>query len=319
MSPKVARVVATCLAVCALIAAAPRARADASDPSPEARAANARALELDEKGQYAEALGEFQHAYDLSPSYRILYNIARTSRLTQDFARSLSAYQRFLTEGGADVDPAQRAISERQIAELSSLVGWIVVSGRDGTTLSVDGRGAAPLSMEPLPLNPGAHTAHAALGSQSLDRTFTVRAGETAKVDVTIEAPKRIVPPPEPFRFPSVITVASWVTTGLFAGASVATGAAALALSDDLADDVYVGPATSPEPNTPIADKASRLDQLTTATNVLMGLGVVSGVASIAFSMIDGLSAPDAPSEAASTPVVQVLPTPNGVLVRGTF
>lgn len=312
------------VAALALIVASPRARADtperpkAVEPSPEARAANARAIEFDEKGQFAEALGEFQHAYDLSPSYRILYNIARTARLTQDFARSLAAYQRFLAEGGSDVDPAQRGIAERQIVELSGLVGWVIVSGRTGTTLSFDGRPDAPLPSEPQPLNPGAHTARAALGDQFLDRAFTVKAGETAKIDLTIEPPKVIAPREEPFRFPSVITVASWVTTSLFAGASVATGAAALALSDDLADDVYVGPATSPAPGTPIADKAARLDQLSTATNVLMGIGVVSGVASIAFSMIDGLAAPDAPGDAPST-VVLVLPTPQGVLIRGSF
>jgi hypothetical protein len=295
--------------------------APAAEPSPEARAANAHALELDEAGRFPEALAEFQRAYDLSPSFRILYNVARTARLSQDFARSLAAYRRFLNEGGGDVDAPQRTIAEQQITELSALVGWVIVSGKPGTGVSLDHAASETLSGEPRPVNPGAHTIHAALGEGTIERTFAVRAGETAKVDVTIEPrPKRIDPPLEqPFRFPSVVTVASWVATGLFTGATVATGTAALALSSDLADDVYVGPASAPAPGSPIASKATRLEQLTTATNVLLGLAVASGVAAITFSMIDGLAAPDADPRETPTPTVFVGPSVAGVGVWGAF
>lgn len=293
------------------------AAAPAVEPSPEARAANAHALELDAEGKFPEALAEFQRAYDLSPSFRILYNVARTARLCQDFARSLVAYRRFLEEGGADVEGSQRVIAEQQIAELSGLVGWVIVRGDGETSVSFDDGPATPTSSEPRPMNPGAHTVHATRAGTSIDRTFTARAGATIDVDVTIAQPKVVPVAPEPFRFPSVITVVGWVTTGLFTGASVATGVAALALAEDLSDDVYVGPATTPPPDSPIAEKAERLDRLTTATDVLMGFAVVTGVAAITFSMIDGLSAPDADSP--PSPAIFVAPTLGGARLWGTF
>lgn len=289
--------------------------APAVEPSPEARAANAHALELDQAGEFPQALAEFQRAYDLSPSFRILYNIARTARLTQDFARSLVAYKRFLEEGAADVDGAQRTIAEQQIVELSALVGWVVTRGKPGTDVAIDRREPLPLSSEPRPLNPGPHTLHATREGQTADRAIVVRAGETIEVDLSIEPPKKRPVVEDPFRFPSAITVVGWVGTGLFAGASAATGIAALALSADLSDDTYVGPADTPPPGSPLADKAERLDQLATATDVLMGFAVVSGVAAITFSMIDGLSAPDAETPRA----LFVVPTLRGVVVGGTF
>ncbi|MFO0614056.1 MAG: hypothetical protein U0414_15795 [Polyangiaceae bacterium] len=292
----------------------------AGEPSPEARAANAHALELDEAGKFSEALAEFQRAYDLSPSFRILYNVARTARLTQDFARSLTTYRRFLREGGADVDPPQRTIAEQQITELTALVGWVIVSGRSGTGVSFDRGATETLSVEPQAVNPGPHVVRAELGADSVERAFTVRAGETTRVDVSIDpVPKMLPTTPEPFRFPSVVTVAAWVTTGLFTGATVATGTAALALSSDLSDDVYVGPASTPAPGSPIASKAGRVDQLTTATNVLLGLAVASGAAAIAFSMIDGLAAPDADAKENPTPTVFLSPSTGGVIIWGAF
>lgn len=301
-----------------VLAIATAALADpAPEPSPEAREANAHALELDAAGKFPEALAEFQRAYDLSPSFRILYNVARTARLCQDFARSLVAYRRFLEEGGADVEGSQRAIAEQQIAELSGLVGWVIVRGYDDTSVALDGDGAAPISTEPRPVNPGAHAVHATRGPTSIDRSFTVRAGATVDVDVKIEKPKVAPVVPEPYRFPSVVTVVGWVTTGLFTGASVATGVAALALAEDLSDDVYVGPAVAPPPGSPLADKAERLDRLTTATDVLMGFAVVTGVAAITFSMIDGLSAPD--KEAPPSPAIFVVPTLGGARIGGSF
>jgi tetratricopeptide (TPR) repeat protein len=49
---------------------------------------------------YQEALVEFQRAYQLSPNYRVLYNIARTAGLLKNHALALESFQRYLEEGG---------------------------------------------------------------------------------------------------------------------------------------------------------------------------------------------------------------------------
>src|SRR5690606_6977251 len=61
-------------------AAAPKPGEGAGDKVDAARQRFRRGLELTAAGRLAEALAEFQAAYDLSPTYRILYNIGQVSR-----------------------------------------------------------------------------------------------------------------------------------------------------------------------------------------------------------------------------------------------
>ena len=64
-----------------------------SEPTPEAREIYSTALDLVEKGRFAEALAAFERAYAASPSYVILYNVGKAAVLSGDPARALSIGQ----------------------------------------------------------------------------------------------------------------------------------------------------------------------------------------------------------------------------------
>lgn len=273
------------------------AKADDGGPSPEARAANAKALELSKAGNYAEALEQFQRAYDLSPSYVILYNIGRMARLTQDFARGLRAFQQYLNEGGIEIDAARRSEVEQDVASLTSLVCWTSIRAESGARVSVDGRdlGVAPIDQK-IPVNPGARTFRAEKGGAVVTKDVSAKAGET--LQVVLEAQKEgPVVGPKPtssgFRFPTGVVVASWVATGAFTATAVATGVSAIATSSSLKSDVYVGPAHAPKPDSDIAKKQGRVRALATASNAFVAASIVVGTAALTFTIVDAALAPN--------------------------
>jgi hypothetical protein len=110
-------ILALCTLSCAL-AASRIARAD--DPRGDARAHYARGLELAAQNGYAEALREFNEAYNISPQFAVLYNIAQAHIALGQTAEAIEALARYLRDGGDRVSPLRRAQVERQIAWLRS-------------------------------------------------------------------------------------------------------------------------------------------------------------------------------------------------------
>ena len=297
------------------IPASAPASADDAGPSPEARAANAKALELSNEGKYAEALEQFQRAYDLSPSYVILYNIGRMARYSQDFARSLTAFQRYLKDGGSEIEASKRSEAEQEIASLTSLVAWASINVEAGAHVSIDGReiGVSPIAQK-LPLNPGARSFRAEKAGAVVSKDLTLKAGDTTAVLLEFEKPgghEPIAPRGNPFRFPSGVVVAAWVTTGVFTAASIATGTAALVTSSDLEDDVYVGPGRAPAPDSSIAKKAKRVEAFAAATDALVVVAAISGAAAISFTIVDAIAGPaQDPKKAPGGAPAKTLPKP---------
>src|SRR3954453_22607693 len=87
------------LAALALLHAA-TAHADAAS---EARARYERALKFYDDGVYDAALVELTRAYELKPSFRLIYNIAQTKLAMRDYAGAIESFQRYLREGGGQV------------------------------------------------------------------------------------------------------------------------------------------------------------------------------------------------------------------------
>src|SRR5664279_2435322 len=68
-----------------------------------------RAVELYREGSYEGALAEFSKAYQISPSYLVLYNIAQTQYALHDFVGSYKSLMQYLAEGGGGIPGARRA------------------------------------------------------------------------------------------------------------------------------------------------------------------------------------------------------------------
>ena len=58
-----------------------------------------RGVELYKEGDFGGALVEFKRAYELVPSYKILYNLGQVSYQRHDYASALRYFRQYLGEG----------------------------------------------------------------------------------------------------------------------------------------------------------------------------------------------------------------------------
>ncbi len=153
------------------------AAADENDD--EARAQYERGKELYEADKFTEAAIAFQRAYELKPSFKILYNIGQVENENGDYVRALDAYTRYLEEGGDDVPADREAAVDKEIARLKTLVGSLRVEGaQDGAVLMVDGRrmGEAPFD-GPVMVKLGEHEVVVKIFGEELFHEFVRVAG----------------------------------------------------------------------------------------------------------------------------------------------
>lgn len=212
--------------VCAALLGAPARRASAQDPPPPAAAAPAaepspeakreagerfqRGVKFHKDAEYQAAHIEFKRAYELAPNYRVLYNLGQTSRELKDHAGALRYFERYLAEGGKEIDAKRRRDVEQWVAELRPKVAHVTLStAPEGAEITVDDVlvGVTPLA-EPLVLNAGRRKINAALSGHAPVQRFIDVAG-SEKVDVALElsplAPP--APPEEPRPKPEAGTV----------------------------------------------------------------------------------------------------------------
>jgi hypothetical protein len=86
--------------------------------------------------RYAEAYVEFKAAYAASPSWKILGNLGIAAMKLERDGEAIEAFEKYLKEGGEELDPDERAQIERDLKTMqSNLVTVTVQSAPDGATI----------------------------------------------------------------------------------------------------------------------------------------------------------------------------------------
>ena len=133
------------------------AEAAFADAASDAREHYERAIKLYEDGAYDAALVELTRAYEIRPSFRLMYNIGQARVAMRDYAGAIEAYQRYLREGGGQVTNDRVATVRAQLNDLQQRVGTLFVETDvpDSEVLIDDiVVGTAPLA-SPLVVNAG--------------------------------------------------------------------------------------------------------------------------------------------------------------------
>lgn len=208
------------------------------------------ATQLYDENNFRGALAELQRAYELAPSYKILFNIGQVDMELQDYAGALRAYSRYLSEGGPDV-PAERVKQVRaDLERLRGRVGKIEVQTVAGAEVLIDdvAIGFAPLP-EPVAVNAGRHkvTVHIA-GKEPVSRVYDVAGRQEISAAIANDAaaplpPATSVAPaaptvadaPAPRRIPPSVYV-SWGVTGALGLTTGVLALAARSANNDLAN-----------------------------------------------------------------------------------
>jgi hypothetical protein len=141
--------------------------------------------------RYAEALAEFERAYDIAPHPLVLYNIAECHRELLHYAEAVAAYRQFLVDGADKVPAARLATAQTELTALLALVARVTVTvapWSDDVVVILDG---APLVSPVMPLivAPGEHRLIArAAGKQDAVRALRVAAGDAVTIGLTLGA-----------------------------------------------------------------------------------------------------------------------------------
>src|SRR5262249_35038574 len=122
-------------------------------PSPTAAAQNEaqerfqRGIELSQDGNFDAALLEMRRAYELAPTYRILYNIGLIYQQLKQYARAYDALERYLCEGGASAEHADDAT--KRLKHLEGRVAYLsITTSEPNAEVTID-----DLSVGRTPLN----------------------------------------------------------------------------------------------------------------------------------------------------------------------
>ena len=175
----------------ALLGAGGLARAqDAAGSNPESGRNHFNSgVEYYRDGDLKGALIEFKRAYAASPNFRVLYNLGQVSSELRDYVEAQRYFQRYLRDGGGDIDPSRRREVESSIAKLSGRIATVVVScNLEGAEVFVDdvSVGRTPLD-QPLKLSVGTRRISAAIsGSRRVTKVVDAGGGETVFVQLEL-------------------------------------------------------------------------------------------------------------------------------------
>ncbi len=292
-----------------------------------------RGVALFKDADFRAALIEFKKAYEIAPNYRVEYNIGQTCLELQDYGCALSAFQKYLAEGGSDVPAARKKEVEKEVTRLSSLVAHVrIVASKEGAEIAVDdvvvGRGplSAPLlvgagrhkfSAQLAPFLPATKVVDVASGDD-LEVKLDLADPQPAAVPVPVVVPaptpapvgeraapvKPPPPPPEaPSRAPFYIGLTS---TAVLTGATVAFGVVSLGAKsslDDKAGQVGVTPAEMDSART-------KVETFSLVTDVVGATAIVAGVVT---TVLYFTTSPKSGSERGA----RLVPSPFGL--AGTF
>ena len=151
-----------------LLAATPVVAAEpAASHRTQARGHFDRGVALAKAERFGEALSEFELAYDMSPHFSVLYNIAQALTVLGRATEASAAFERYLREGGANIEPRRRAEVEAAIVRERDKTGTLELTiDTEGAEVAIDGKpvGRSPLTA-PIRLDAGPHRVEAALDS----------------------------------------------------------------------------------------------------------------------------------------------------------
>lgn len=249
----------------------------------EARNRYKRGVQYYDENNFEAARVEFERAYQLAPTFKILYNIGFCYGQLGDYVQAQSTLRRFLELGGSEVSGERRAEVEKELTQLSSRVASARITlNVEGAELFVDdvcavdrqtgitACGETPGRSREVSLNPGRRRI-TVKKSGYLPETQVVTAAGSDHFDLSITL-KALPKPAEsnPYLIPTIL---GWSVTAAGGIATAITGLLASSAADDWTAAVNRFGVSRDE----LSEAKDKTDTLATASDVLLiGTGVAA-------------------------------------------
>ena len=300
----------------------------------EAKRRFQRGRELYEDNDFQGALVEIRRAYELAPTYRLLYDIGLINAQLKDYPGALQNFQRFLQEGKGDVSPQQREEVQREIEKLTGRVATLrITANQQQAEIAIDDipMGKTPLA-EPVLVSAGRRKVTATLkGYVPATQTVEVAGQETLDISLDLakvgpggeatlggeqagapDRPEKQEPDAGPPSYTPAVVM--WTVTGLCAISAGVTGGLALGASSDLT----TGLETFGTTRDALDSQRSKAQGLALASDILLAATAVSAGVSV-YLTVRAASGGGAAPRSGSAGSVRVGVGPGSVSVAGTF
>ncbi len=142
-------------------------------------------------GSYVEAADQFRGAYELKPSYKILYNLAQSETAAKRYGVALEAFEKYLADGGDDIELERRDSVREEIKRLREMIGIVEIDAEEGAIIYVDGikRGAFPTTRRIPVAGSVVHEIRATVNEQEIRKDIRVSGGDTITVVMKTDSP----------------------------------------------------------------------------------------------------------------------------------
>lgn len=317
------------LGLVSLLGSGSAAASEGTDAA-EAAARFQRAVDMYREGGYEGALAEFRKAYQISPSYRVLYNIAQAQYALHDFVGAHKSLMQYVNEGGNEISTERRLQVDEMFARLGERIGRIqVTTNVSGADIRIDdvSVGTSPIA-EPIPVNVGTRKVSAIkAGSPEMFRVVTVAGKENLKIELRIDEPSRPLSAAsissskslpitvttearsEPSHIPLILSASVAVTCAVATGVF---GYLALDAQKKFKDQVN----TFPNSSTEIENARTQSKRYAYLADGFGAATVVSGGIALYLALTHHWSKPKSTK---TTQEVVFAPTLGGMAVQGTF
>ncbi|HEY5284078.1 MAG TPA: hypothetical protein VIM14_14895 [Polyangia bacterium] len=292
-----------------------------------------RAVELYREGSYEGALAEFSKAYEISPSYLVLYNLAQTQYALHDFVGAYKSLMQYMAEGGSDIPTDRRAQVDEMTVRLVGRIAHVQISTNvTGADIRIDNVsvGTSPLP-GPVPINVGTRKVSAIKpGSPEAVRVLTVAGREELKIELRIDLPAvattkvtqgtaspstplvaKAQSPATPSRTGLVVSLTTTAALGVATGVC---GYLALRAQKDLKDQIGIYPNTRDN----IENARVKSKNYGYVTDALGAATLVSGGVALYFVLTHRGDSPERKPAQANKSVV-LAPTLGGMVLEGSF
>lgn len=257
-----------------------------------AKAAFREGKTLFEQEEYAAAADHFRKAYELKPSWKLLYNIGQSEAAARRYGIAMEMFERFLAMAGDQISTERRDNILEEVARLQKMVAFFELKGApDGAVITVDGvkRGETPLP-GPVAISAGLEHNIAAIMDESVvfERVLRLSSRQNKVLEVSSQSEAGPLVDEEPVADETEAGASDTVApaaeqqasplkpTGI---ATLAVGAAALvgwgivggmaiSLDKEMAGDCANG--CPPSRNSDM----EKLDTMSAVADVLLGVGV---------------------------------------------
>lgn len=263
-----------------------------SDATIQARAHFKKGVDYYTEGDLSGALVELKRAYEIEPSYRLLYNLAQVSYELRDYAQAEHYFRTYLSEGGTEIEPERRDEVHAELERLKERVADVLVrSNLAGAQLFVDQRAAGKLPLAgPIRVSAGRRTLRVELpGHAPVQRVIDVVGGEPQQVELAF-TPLHATSAQARVASTSRVSPALW--TGIATGV-LGLGAAGMAVWTQSEQARYDGALERETSRSELDELTSSTEQKALVTDVLLGATVITGAITVVLLLTDGPSEQD--------------------------